>query len=192
MASVLHESSNVGGELGIADCFIRWVSAMPRRKTETIDRLNETFELWMQDYREIGDLCHDLIDRMAAGGKRCTDIAKLEKELLHLLSRLQNHFQMELALGRLLTDAHGRSSSEIDATRRQADKDHAVLCDRFERLIERTVVNKDGSDESQGSVAYEFNLIIDVIEQHQELEFENLRSLFPSSKTSLDCNESRV
>ena len=106
--------------------------------------------------------------------------AEAVRRLKLLQSQLENHFSGEQRLGELLARVRGASSPELEASIRQANKDHEILLKRLTALVESANM-AEGEFDSWQAFAYEFSLFVDVLEQHEEMEESNVRSLFPTS-----------
>ena len=106
------------------------------------------------------------------------DFAETRSRLQSFEHRLREHFSKEHALGLLLAESRGISTPEIEELRRQADKEHGILSSRLNDLIASlsAVTNRVPSWDS---AVYEFGLLLDAIEQHEEQEADRVRWLMP-------------
>ncbi len=103
---------------------------------------------------------------------------ELGDKLRVLRARLQNHFELEDALASAI--ASQSDSVEVEAFRRQGDRDHGQLTARLDDMIERLMAPVAPFESFQAAVD-EADLLFDTLEQHEEQEFESVRCLMPRS-----------
>lgn len=155
---------------------------MTNQHEETVEILNVFFEQWKEEHLQLDKYVLELSDWSHLDSQhQCPQFKEAADRLRGLEQRLVQHFSKETAIGLLLAEARGIATPEIEAARRQADKDHKLLADRLTRLID--LVNSASGDDVAlwQKVRYELNLFLDVLEQHEELEAENVRWLIPTS-----------
>lgn len=139
--------------------------------------LRELLDEWDDEHRELDRTIQQLVDWVCGEGSPEHDRLKgITYRLRQLQLRLEEHFDKEHRLGKLLADARGASTMEIDAVCRRAAAEHSVLAERLARLIAGV---ERGAFASWNDVAAEFDLLVDRIEQHEEQERQSVQWLLP-------------
>lgn len=155
---------------------------MNAEKSHALADFEELFEQWKCEHHELDTTVQLLVDsvcgRTNVDKKRFSGIAY---RLRQILLRLQEHFDKEQRLGKLLAEVRGASTIEIDAVCRRAANEHTFLTDRLERLAERI---EQGAFDDWEAAATEFSLFVDAWEQHEERQEESVQWLAPSQETT--------
>lgn len=152
---------------------------MSSEHQQALASLNQLFERWKAEHRELET--HVLkLNQWVTGDEQnpATQFEEATKLFRQLQEHLEEHFTGENDIGELLARARGASTDEIEATRRQASKDHALLHQRLQTLIDSLAARNDDVDQ-WAAIVYDFGLFIDLLEQHEDLEAENVRRLIP-------------
>ncbi len=148
--------------------------------------LQAVFAEWTAEHRQVEHTVQALIEWTNEHiDPDANEFSEAALRLRNLGLRLDSHFAKEDTLGSLLAKSRGVATPEIEAVQRQADKDHTQLSQRLHALVERM---ERGVESSTGwkSAVYELNLFLDLLEQHEELEAENVRWLITS--TASNCS----
>jgi iron-sulfur cluster repair protein YtfE (RIC family) len=155
---------------------------MTSQHQESVEILNVLFSNWKDEHRQLDKFVQELGTWVTDDAQRLTpQFREAANRLRGLSERLSQHFAKEQDIGELLAEARGIATPQIESAQRQAGKDHRALTERLNKLI-------DGMESSSGLVedwkrfTNEFNLFIDVLEQHEELEAESVRRLIPATQ----------
>jgi iron-sulfur cluster repair protein YtfE (RIC family) len=153
---------------------------MSTQSEESAEILKVLFSQWKEEHRELDAVVRELGDWTAEGSQsQAPNFEEAAQRLRGLKERLTGHFAKEQSIGLLLAEARGIPTPEIEAVQRQANKDHAQLTERLDKLIE-CMDSGEGESQCWDAAIYEFNLFLDVLEQHEELEAESVRWLIPT------------
>lgn len=142
--------------------------------------IQDRVRLWQAEHSDLDRFAWQQIRWMKDLGRRSeTGAAQALERLTWLRRRLRNHFENEQQLSVLLQEARGGLTPELAAMTRQETRDHAHIMDRLSVLIERfRVPHLDG--DAWDAALYEFNLIVDLLEQHEEQQSCSMSRLLPS------------
>lgn len=153
---------------------------MINQSSEAVDVLIGLFSQWKSEHEQLSRFVRELsVWATQDSQSESPNFSQAAVGLRKLDQRLVEHFEKEQAIGLLLADARGTSTPEVEAVQRQADKDHLALQKRLHELIEK--IDRGPRNPSTWNAAIEeLNLFLDVLEQHEELESENVRSLIPT------------
>ncbi len=150
---------------------------------DKVASLNQLFDQWKDEHRELDAYVRELTNWTNQESQLSVPrFLEAVTRLREFRDRLSAHFDKETELGNLLAKSRPGSSREIEGVRRQAAKDHSHLTKRLEALIGR-MENAEAEFDSWSAAVYEFNLLIDVLEQHEEQEAESLGWLLPRQQT---------
>ena len=136
------------------------------------DKLNALFARWKDEHHQIDARVAQLCQWLHGQEHIVTPpFMHAAQNLGELRDQLETHFVKEEQLGRLLADARGGLTAEIDSVCHKLDREHTVLLDRLGRLIH-----------SMGTAEPEFDswdaatreLFVDTLEQHEEQEAESV------------------
>ncbi len=148
-------------------------------KTQDKPKVDLLFEHWKVEHGVLDRYTVELsewIDRQTK--LRTSQFRETVRKLVDLNEKLLAHFAREEEIGKQIRVAHGKGSPEVDAAKRQCDRDHVNILNRLKHLIDRMQDAESECDAWKKGV-YELGLIIDVIVQHEEQESENVTCLLP-------------
>jgi iron-sulfur cluster repair protein YtfE (RIC family) len=157
---------------------------MSNQHQESVEILNLLFGRWKEEHRQLDQVVQGLGEWLADDAQaHASPFQEAAERLRGLRQRLVEHFAKEHDIGGLLAEARGIATPEIESAQRQAEKDHLALTERLDTLIHR-LEPSSGQEEDWRAMAYEFNLFLDVLEQHEEFEAECVRWLIPATHLS--------
>lgn len=145
----------------------------------SIEVLHVLFQQWREEHQQLDQFIAELNAWMTQKSLRQSpDFTDAKSRLQQFEQRLREHFVKEHAMGLLLAETRGIATPEIEELRHQADKEHGILTARLHDLISR--LSADANPVSTwDSAVYEFGLLLDAIEQHEEQEADRVRWLMP-------------
>ena len=111
------------------------------------------------------------------------ELDRFAQELEELWHRLSNHFVQEQELGKQIALARAIPHPEADAMMRQSERDHTNIANRLKHLSDR-MQDAESDIDAWKSCTQELQLILDVLEQHEEQEAESIGWLLPGDS----CN----
>jgi iron-sulfur cluster repair protein YtfE (RIC family) len=153
---------------------------MSAQNQESVDILNVLFSNWKDEHRQLDKFVLELGEWVTSDSQLKTpQFREAANRLRGLSKRLAEHFAKEQDIGKLLAEARGIATPEIKSAQRQAAKDHEILNERLKKLIEGMEASS-GSVEDWKRLTFEFDLFLDTLEQHEELEAESVRRLIPA------------
>lgn len=147
--------------------------------TQNETNLERLYGQWKAEHEQLDRHATELTEWVAEQSKqRAAQFRETVRRLDDLSSRLKTHFDNEEAIGLELCVSQYGSASIAEAAQRQCERDHANISKRLKHLIDRM---QDGEAECDvwKSGVLELNLIIDVLEQHEEQESENVCYFLP-------------
>ena len=97
---------------------------------------------------------------------------------MELNEQLQAHFARERVLCEQMHDAHPNCQVDADAVQRQVERDHSHISSRLKHLMDR-MQDAESEVDAWMKAVHELGLIIDLIEQHDEQEFDSVNCLLP-------------
>ena len=148
-------------------------------KTQDKPKVDLLFEHWKVEHGVLDRYTVELSEWIDRQSKlRTSQFRETVRKLVDLNEKLLAHFAREEEIGKQIRVAHGNGSPEVDAAKRQCDRDHVNILNRLKHLIDRMQDAESECDAWKKGV-YELGLIIDVIEQHEEQESENVTCLLP-------------
>ena len=133
-----------------------------KAEDEVLDKELSRVVQWMKEVNQLGK------PRFGETG------ARLKRFRNHLV----DHFQRERELADGLAKCYAPSSPEVAASRRQAEHDHENLLSRLDDLIDR-LMQWEPPFESWSAAMNEVDLFLVALEQHEDYEDENVRTLLP-------------
>ncbi len=143
------------------------------------ERLQTLFGQWkVEDRRieeEFDDVRHWMSDVSQLGIPRFGETALRLKSLRRQLAK---HFQRENEITNQLSGLYSPECVAVSATRRQAIRDHRVLLDRLNDLVDR-LDELEPPFESWQSAINEVESFVAALEQHEDHEAENVAMLIP-------------
>ncbi len=152
---------------------------------EPVEELVGLFERWKDEHKQLDQVVDDLTGwtSMAEKSQKVEADRFLEaaRHLRGLHELLTHHFSKEKIVGNLLAEARGIATPEIEAFQQKADKDHALLSSRLNKLIDY-VESAPAQLSNWKSAIQELNLFLDLLEQHEELEAEHVHWLIPNER----------
>ncbi|MEZ6077196.1 MAG: hemerythrin domain-containing protein [Pirellulaceae bacterium] len=138
------------------------------------DKLSILFARWKDEHRQIDARVAELCQWIHSQGKIVSPpFLRAAQKLGELRDQLETHFVKEDELGRLLADARGGMTAEIDSIRHQHDREHTILLERLGRLI-HSLGTAEPEFDSWDAATDEFELFVDKLEQHEEREAESV------------------
>lgn len=146
-----------------------------------VDKLEVILDEWKTQQRGLDRDADQLLDWLGtfdANGK--CEAVQAATRIRELCERMQKHFDTEDEIVRMLVEARGKLTAEMNATQNHADRDHQHLISRLKSVITAIRGGTPGEPTWKEAV-YEFGLIIDAFDQHEEEEEANLLSLAPRS-----------
>ena len=148
-------------------------------KTQDKPKVDLLFEQWKVEHQVLDRYTAELSEWIDRQSKlRTSQFSETVQKLADLNEKLQAHFGREEEIGKQILVVHDNGSPEAEAAKRQCDRDHVNILNRLKHLIDRMQEAEFECDAWKKGV-YELGLIIDVIEQHEEQEFENVNCLLP-------------
>lgn len=145
----------------------------------SIEVLHLMFEQWKEEHQQLDRFIEELNAWMTQKSLQQTpDFAEARSRLQNFEQRLREHFSKEHAMGLLLAESRSISTPEIEELRCQADKEHGILTSRLNDLI-TSLSAVSNRVPTWDSAVYEFGLLLDAIEQHEEQEADRVRWLMP-------------
>jgi hypothetical protein len=149
----------------------------------SIEVLHVLFQQWREEHRRLDQSIAELNAWMTQKSlHQSPDFAEANSRLQKFEQRLREHFAKEHEIGLLLAETRGITTPEIEELRRQADKEHGILTARLNDLI--VGLSADANPvPTWDSAVYEFGLLLDAIEQHEEQEANRVQWLMPSQNT---------
>ncbi|MCA9158371.1 MAG: hemerythrin domain-containing protein [Planctomycetales bacterium] len=151
------------------------------------NKLSALFARWKDEHRQIDARVAELCQWIHSQGKIVTPpFLRAAQKLGELRDQLETHFVVEEELGRLLADARGGMTAEIDSVRQQHDREHTILLERLGRLI-HSLGTAEPEFDSWDAATNEFELFVDKLEQHEEREAESVGWL----SVNAACNDQR-
>ncbi|MCA9133308.1 MAG: hemerythrin domain-containing protein [Planctomycetales bacterium] len=157
---------------------------MAKQEPEALGNLDQLLDKWQAEHRELEASVLEISRWMNQDAQRqAPDFPAASARLRQLQQSLQRHFAHEEILGQLLAASRGVSTDEIAAACRQAARDHRTLNSRLDGLLEQLESSPppatSASPQVWAAIVYEFNLFIDLLEQHEEQEEDSARWLHP-------------
>jgi iron-sulfur cluster repair protein YtfE (RIC family) len=158
----------------------QWRSKMTTKPAPTTDVL---FQGWKEEHCELDRQAMELSVWLHDQSKlRAAQFREAVSRISDLKERLTSHFKNEELICEELLKQRGWGSHESQAVQRQSNRDHEVISSRLKHLIDRMQEGESDCDSWTTGVR-ELNLILDVLEQHEEQEEESVGSLLPR----VDC-----
>lgn len=150
---------------------------------QVLPEVQQLFDQWKSEHAALDQHEMELIqwvhDQSRQRDQQYRDaVAKVHE----LNQRLAQHFVREGEICSRLYRLRGAASEETRATIRQTAKDHDQILCRLKQLADRMQEARSELDAWKNSMA-ELNLIIDLIEQHEEQEAESIQWLIPKSSS---------
>jgi len=147
--------------------------------TKLKSNIDQLFDQWKSEHAELDNYAMELARWIRDQTKRRdAQFREAVTRLNDLSSRLADHFAIEQTIGEKLIDAQGRPRPETESLHRQADRDHANIKVRLKHLSDRMLEAESECDAWKSS-GVELNLILDMLEQHEEQEAESVGWLLP-------------
>lgn len=145
--------------------------------------LEQQFSSWLESHRRIDVQVSELVrDYLRIDVPSSQNVHGFHQLLCRLQERLAVQFEQEADLVELLAACKGRPTLEIEATRRQSLRDGRRLQTRLEALCgqvhQQSVSGRLDVAKWQTGLR-EFNLLVDLIEQHEEQEQASIAWLKP-------------
>lgn len=145
----------------------------------SIEFLHVLFQQWREEHQRLDQFIEVLNAWMTQKSlHQSPDFAEAKSHLQNFEHRLREHFAKEHEMGLLLAETRGIATPEIDELRRQADKEHGILTARLHDLIADLSADANPVP-TWDSAVYDFGLLLDAIEQHEEQEADRVRWLMP-------------
>ena len=138
------------------------------------------FQAWKAEDRELEssiDAVRDWMQEVSQLG--IPHFGETATRLRPMRARLEVHFAHEDEMVTQLAELYPPSSPEIDAVRRQSDRDHSRLLERLDGLIDRLDQTEPPFASWQAAME-EVELFVDVLEQHEDQESESFEMLIPA------------
>ena len=152
-----------------------------QRQHPGIDKL---FEQWKSQHCELDRFAQELEEWVHLQSKqREAQFREGVARLNELWQRLSNHFVQEQELGKQIALAREIPLPEADAMMRQSERDHTNIANRLKHLSDR-MQDAESDIDAWKSCTQELQLILDVLEQHEEQEAESIGWLLPGDS----CN----
>lgn len=179
---------------------------------QATEKLAEMFSGWKTEHERLDATMLELFQWINAPLHRrwppCTVAAERLRELL---TQLRVHFVHEETLGEMLAASHGGATHEIQAVRERVAREHRILGDRLQGIIDELVRGADAAEDiiavsrlasgSGGgglselaksepgneasswwdSILVQLNLFYDLLEQHEEQEERAVQWLRPTA-----------
>lgn len=144
--------------------------------------VHSLFKKWQEEDQELESYLDGVRDWM-------NDVSQLgiprfgetASRLQQLHKRLMLHFEREDELGEQLMEFYAGGSVELNATRRQAERDHQQLSDRLEELMVRLDA-LDPPFASWEAAMNEVEAFVVALERHEDQESESVALLLPDLK----------
>lgn len=149
---------------------------MNRPPSPSVHRL---YQRWRAEDRELEaylDALRDWIHELIRSGQPRS--SELGERLNRFRDRLVRHFEREDEIVQELAKTFDSPPVELDATRRQAEHDHRQLLERLDHFIGR-LEGTEAPFESWTAATEELELLVDVLEQHEEQESDSIELLMP-------------
>jgi hypothetical protein len=141
--------------------------------------VDELFEQWKKEHCELDKYAMELSAWVhQQSQQREMQFREAVTRLGELNKKLAVHFTKEAEIGKQLLAIQGEHTPEAEALQRQAERDHSNIISRITHLIDRMQDVEAERDAWKDSM-FELNLIIDVLEQHEEQEAESVGWLIP-------------
>ncbi len=138
------------------------------------DKLNSLFARWKAEHQQLNACTAELCKWFhSQAGVVTPPFLRAAQKLGELRDQLETHFVKEDELGRLLAEARGGITTEIDGVCQERDREHVTLLARLGRLIHSLGTSQPEFD-SWDSATLEFELFVDILEQHEEREAETV------------------
>ena len=134
------------------------------------EKLNALFARWKEEHRVLDTYVAELCEWFHRPVE--TSSPPVEQAIVRLgelRKQLEAHFVKEMELGRLLAEARGTVTMEIDSMRHKHDREHANLLERLGQLIARLDTTEPQFDQWE-AITRDFELFVDTLEQHEEQE----------------------
>lgn len=137
------------------------------------------FEQWKEEHCQLDQCAMELSTWLHEQSLLRTAQFREAVKRIHVLSeRLSAHFAREQAIASGLVESRGWVSQESLAVQRQSERDHSNISTRLKHLIDRMQEGEAECD-AWATGVHEMNLILDVLEQHEEQEAESVGWLLP-------------
>ncbi|MEO1615776.1 MAG: hemerythrin domain-containing protein [Planctomycetota bacterium] len=145
-----------------------------------VSECRSLYETWCESDRKIREEAIRLLrwtdETEHAASITFSDAAQQLRRFQDFLSaHFEDEDQLSERFGRFYDDPH----PELDAMRRQADRDHRLLLGRLDHLIEKLSA-ANPVYESWKEAEAEISFWVDQLEQHEDQESKSLSVLFPS------------
>ncbi len=140
------------------------------------------FDAWKDEDRELESYIDSVRDWM-------NDVSELglprfgetANRLQRLRERLETHFERENRIGDQLQQLYSQKSVELDAARRQWQREHDLLIVRLDELISQ-LDEVDPPFPSWEAAMEQFEVFIVALEQHEDHELDSIEVLIPPSQ----------
>jgi predicted RNase H-like nuclease (RuvC/YqgF family) len=137
----------------------------------------DAFQQWKKEHQVIDKYTAELEVWIATQSKvRAQQFQQTVQKLNELNEQLQAHFTREDLICKNLDATHRDCPLDSDAVKRQIDRDHTNISNRLKQLIDRMQEAECEMDNWKTSV-HELQLILDLVEQHDEQEFDSVSCL---------------
>lgn len=141
--------------------------------------LEQLFEQWKSQHCELDHFSLELEEWVHLQTKqREAQFREGVDRLNALWQKLSQHFSQEQELGKRIAAAQGRPLPETEAMLRQSERDHNHIANRLKHLSDR-MQDAETDMDAWKSCTQELQLILDVLEQHEEQEAESIGWLLP-------------
>ncbi len=148
------------------------------------DKLHALFAQWKDEHRQLDVHVATLCQWLHGQGHIVTPpFLRGAQKLGELRDQLEAHFVKENELGRLLANARGSLTTEIESVCHKHDREHTVLLERLGRLI-HSLGTAESQFDSWDAATREFELFVDTLEQHEEQEAEAIGWLSVSAASN--------
>lgn len=147
--------------------------------TGTRDEIDALFGRWKEEHRHVDAALLYLTDWFHQQGTVLSPPFVLATaKLSELRAQLEGHFAKEDELVRLLGEARGSTTMEIESVRRQTEREHATIISRISELI-TNLGTAQAEFDSWETATRDFELLVDLLEQHEEQEAATVGWLLP-------------
>ncbi|MEO8272161.1 MAG: hemerythrin domain-containing protein [Aureliella sp.] len=153
------------------------------------EKLSVLFARWKDEHRQIDARMEELCHWIHGQGNVVTPpFLRTAQKLGELRDQLETHFVKEEELGRLLADARGGLTAEIDGVCHKNDREHTFLLERLGQLI-HSLGTAEPEFDSWEAITREFELFVDKLEQHEEQEAQSVGWLSVNASSNDQHND---
>jgi len=146
------------------------------------DEARKVFDLWKHEDHYLATQLDQLRDwMMQVSQLGIPRFGETAGRLRRLKTCLVSHFGREELLCNQLAELYGHPSPEIEAIRRQADRDHQQLLQRIDRLIEELSAVDPGF-RSWRDAMDQVDWFMDSFEEHEQQEAGRIRAMIPEGR----------